>query len=219
MKDVGMMNSLSSSCNNEERPKLENFLGVGGHTFADQLQEHKNKLCNYNHLNNGYDHNTSTYTTMYQQTSTDHHHHHEQAQHPNNDINGGAGNNSSTIGLSMIKNWLRNNPSAPAPLDNKVAGPPPPPPAASQTLSLSMSTGSQSSSTLPLLNANATTESCTSDGKLDAQTGGAIESVPRKSIDTFGQRTSIYRGVTRLINLISYLSLSLCCCCMEVMDG
>jgi AP2-like factor (ANT lineage) len=26
----------------------------------------------------------------------------------------------------------------------------------------------------------------------------AIEAVPRKSIDTFGQRTSIYRGVTRL---------------------
>ncbi|KAJ6311993.1 hypothetical protein OIU77_013697 [Salix suchowensis] len=31
---------------------------------------------------------------------------------------------------------------------------------------------------------------------LDSQTV-AIESVPRKSIDTFGQRTSIYRGVTR----------------------
>ncbi|KAL1532843.1 AP2-like ethylene-responsive transcription factor plt2 [Salvia divinorum] len=27
--------------------------------------------------------------------------------------------------------------------------------------------------------------------------GAAIESVPRRSIDTFGQRTSIYRGVTR----------------------
>uniref|UniRef100_J3LEQ9 AP2/ERF domain-containing protein n=1 Tax=Oryza brachyantha TaxID=4533 RepID=J3LEQ9_ORYBR len=34
-------------------------------------------------------------------------------------------------------------------------------------------------------------------GAMDSPGGGAIEAVPRKSIDTFGQRTSIYRGVTR----------------------
>ncbi|GMN26167.1 hypothetical protein TIFTF001_001205 [Ficus carica] len=71
-----------------------------------------------------------------------------------------------------------------------------------------MSTGSQSSSPLPLLAASSGGESSSSDNNkqqqqqqqprttaagLDSQTG-AIEAVPRKSIDTFGQRTSIYRG-------------------------
>ncbi|KAH7684995.1 AP2-like ethylene-responsive transcription factor domain-containing protein [Dioscorea alata] len=32
---------------------------------------------------------------------------------------------------------------------------------------------------------------------VDAQSGASTDAVPRKSIDTFGQRTSIYRGVTR----------------------
>lgn len=83
-----------------------------------------------------------------------------------------------------------------------------------QSLSLSMSTGSQPGSALPLLNANgglngvesscsdnnkqqkATAATATAGIDLESQTG-AIEAVPRKSIDTFGQRTSIYRGVTR----------------------
>ncbi|KAL6346453.1 hypothetical protein AAG906_033249 [Vitis piasezkii] len=72
-------------------------------------------------------------------------------------------------------------------------------------VSLSMSTGSQSSSPLPLLTASAGGggsggESSSSYNKkatpLDSQTS-AIETVPRKSMDTFGQRRSIYRGVTR----------------------
>lgn len=101
-------------------------------------------------------------------------------------------NNINGMGLSMIKNWLRSNPPPPPPLpphdkagDNEAL------PAAvggGQTLSLSMSTSSQSS-----------------DNKVGGGGGGggAIESVPRKSIETFGQRTSIYRGVTRFLVLLT----------------
>nr|CAD1819958.1 unnamed protein product [Ananas comosus var. bracteatus] len=74
----------------------------------------------------------------------------------------------------------------------------------SQSLSLSMSTGSQSSSPLPLMGSGGGGESSSSENKNKGSVGsavdeqsGAIEAVPRKSIDTFGQRTSIYRGVTR----------------------
>ncbi|RLM79318.1 hypothetical protein C2845_PM12G11800 [Panicum miliaceum] len=75
----------------------------------------------------------------------------------------------------------------------------------SQSLALSMSTGSH----LPMVVAggNASTGAAASDstssenkrasGAMDSPSSGAIEAVPRKSIDTFGQRTSIYRGVTR----------------------
>ncbi|KAF5193553.1 Ap2-like ethylene-responsive transcription factor [Thalictrum thalictroides] len=103
----------------------------------------------------------------------------------------------------MIKTWLRNQPAPPPQQavaaeqqhqpENKTNS--------AQTLSLSMSTGSQSSSPLPLITTGVAGESSSTDNKqkttpLDSQTG-AIEATPRKSIDTFGQRTSIYRGVTR----------------------
>lgn len=78
----------------------------------------------------------------------------------------------------------------------------------SQSLALSMSTGPQH---LPMVVAGggggasgaAASESTSSENKrasgaMDSPSSGAIEAVPRKSIDTFGQRTSIYRGVTRL---------------------
>lgn len=123
---------------------------------------------------------------------------------------------SGTIGLSMIKTWLRNNPSTSQP-DNKngnndaVACTSFP---SAQSLSLSMSTGTQSTSALPLLTAtscsdgegggqifaseNLTANKQQTGGiRLDNSQSSAIEAVPRKSIDTFGQRTSIYRGVTR----------------------
>ncbi|KAL6899402.1 hypothetical protein ACP4OV_006060 [Aristida adscensionis] len=73
-----------------------------------------------------------------------------------------------------------------------------------QSLALSMSTGSH----LPPMvvagggASGAASESTSSENKrasgaMDSPSGGAVEAVPRKSIDTFGQRTSIYRGVTR----------------------
>ncbi|KAL0402668.1 UNVERIFIED_CONTAM: AP2-like ethylene-responsive transcription factor BBM2 [Sesamum latifolium] len=175
--------SHSLSLENQETPKLENFLGVGGQTsFAHDHhhhhQHHNKKLCLDDIASNSDTNYDTSNFNIYQET--------EPTSHTNTTTN-------STIGLSMIKNWLRSNP---APPDNKggadeaVAPPPPAGPAAAgaQTLSLSMTT-----------NGNAM-ESCASDSKLaDSQAagGGAVESVPRKSIDTFGQRTSIYRGVTR----------------------
>ncbi|KAF0918746.1 hypothetical protein E2562_026055 [Oryza meyeriana var. granulata] len=74
-----------------------------------------------------------------------------------------------------------------------------------QSLALSMSTGSH----LPIVVAggggsastgaaeSTSSENKRTSGAMDSPGGGAIEAVPRKSIDTFGQRTSIYRGVTR----------------------
>ncbi|KAJ9546129.1 hypothetical protein OSB04_025836 [Centaurea solstitialis] len=128
----------------------------------------------------------------------------------------------SSIGLSMIKNWLRNNPShqqnnptAARAAENHGGG------AAvmgggggrSNELSLSMSTGS---SPLPVIEASyggtggggGGDSGCSDNKRQQAEAvtvaavdsgggGGGSEAVPRKSIDTFGQRTSIYRGVTR----------------------
>ncbi|RZC29671.1 AP2-like ethylene-responsive transcription factor PLT2, partial [Glycine soja] len=69
--------------------------------------------------------------------------------------------------------------------------------------SLSMSTGSQSSTSLLLLTASVDNGESSSDNKqpntsaaLDSSQTEAIETAPRKSIDTFGQRTSIYRDLT-----------------------
>lgn len=202
---------VATPCNSQE-PKLENFLG--GHSFSD----HEQKLHGCTTV---YDTTTTTTTTvgagdyMFIPTNCS-------LQHPSDDTTNNArtenntsssNNNSSSIGLSMIKTWLRNQPApatTPAQPESKNASG-----GGAQSLSLSMSTGSQSGSPLPLLNANgginggesssdnnkqqkttaATTTTMGTTG-VDSQTG-AIEAVPRKSIDTFGQRTSIYRGVTR----------------------
>ncbi|XBH63199.1 hypothetical protein VPH35_117233 [Triticum aestivum] len=74
----------------------------------------------------------------------------------------------------------------------------------SQSLALSMSTGSGSHLPMAVVSGSASggvSESTSSENKrasgaMDSP-GGAVEAVARKSIDTFGQRTSIYRGVTR----------------------
>jgi AP2-like factor (ANT lineage) len=68
-----------------------------------------------------------------------------------------------------------------------------------QSLSLSMSPGSQSSCvTAPSQISPTGTESVTMDAKKrGAAKLGQKQPVHRKSIDTFGQRTSQYRGVTR----------------------
>ncbi|XP_042038076.1 AP2-like ethylene-responsive transcription factor AIL1 [Salvia splendens] len=145
------INTYSCSSQNLEdqnRPKLENFLGV--------------------HQENSYN--------IYQEN--------EATSNPNPNPN----TTTSTIGLSMITNWLRNNPTPPHAAETKTA--PPPSAASSQSLSLSIS---QSTTPLPS-DTKLATESQT---VVSASATVAIESVPRKSIDTFGQRTSIYRGVTR----------------------
>lgn len=67
-----------------------------------------------------------------------------------------------------------------------------------QSLSLSMSPGSQSSNTLVGAQPpNVTAETSPETRKRGAGRAGSKEASPRKSIDTFGQRTSVFRGVTR----------------------
>lgn len=169
------INPFSCSSNgqnleDENRPKLENFMGVH--------HQEQQKSSNYEVSGNENSYNNS----IYQESEATSHSH----SHSNN-------NNSSTIGLSMITNWLRNNP---APAGSKEAAPP-----AAQTLSLSMSTGSHSSSPLPSDTKIGSAAAAAAVVAVETAAATAIESVPRKSIDTFGQRTSIYRGVTRLIFL------------------
>ncbi|KAF0893059.1 hypothetical protein E2562_021320 [Oryza meyeriana var. granulata] len=129
--------------------------------------------------------------------------------------NGGGGNG--TIELSMIKTWLRSNQSQPqqqhtdqdmttdasassyacsdvlvGSCNGGAAGGT----ASShgQGLALSMSTGSVAAAGGGAVRA----ESSSSENKrVDSPSGAVDGGVPRKSIDTFGQRTSIYRGVTR----------------------
>ncbi|XP_042509617.1 AP2-like ethylene-responsive transcription factor BBM2 [Macadamia integrifolia] len=230
-----MRGSTSDHKLDQEEPKLEDFLG--GHSFTD----HEQKLAGCNSITtSAYDTTNGDY--MFSNCSLQ-----LPSAAPNSGSSGGGGggggginvtaNESSSnnnysnnsIGLSMIKTWLRNKPApAQAPPENKNDGSSSCGGSAatavnngtltsSQTLSLSMSTGSQSSSALPLLPAadhggnvgsggggsGSGVDCSSSENKdkttttgLDSQTG-AIEAVPRKSIDTFGQRTSIYRGVTR----------------------
>ncbi|RRT75766.1 hypothetical protein B296_00010831 [Ensete ventricosum] len=213
-----LVGSSSSNQNNmvEDEPKLEDFLG--GNSFSDH--DHKVLPAGlsgaYNSSGDEYMFSSSPFEV--QDTSMVTSSAHDGALM--NDANGGSSSNS--IGLSMIKTWLRNQPNIPqqqasinssndmggvtgtncggammADVVGSLTN--------SQGLSLSMSTGSQSSSALPLLAAGPSGggESSSSDnkqkgigGSLDAQTG-AMEAVSRKSVDTFGQRTSIYRGVTR----------------------
>ncbi|XP_024970781.1 AP2-like ethylene-responsive transcription factor BBM1 [Cynara cardunculus var. scolymus] len=114
----------------------------------------------------------------------------------------------SSIGLSMIKNWLRNNP-APSHQQNNTTATTRPTEShdnndggaaamggfcggRSNELSLSMNSSSSDNKRQQM--EVATTVDSENGG---GGGGGAIEAVPRKSIDTFGQRTSIYRGVTR----------------------
>ncbi|KAJ4798847.1 AP2-like ethylene-responsive transcription factor [Rhynchospora pubera] len=86
-------------------------------------------------------------------------------------------------GLSMIKSWLRTQPVQPATQNNENksvdANSSSENPASSQNLALTMSNG---------------TEAKQGNGSIDTE---QVEAAPRKAIDTFGQRTSIYRGVTR----------------------
>ncbi|KAK6289525.1 hypothetical protein POUND7_001066 [Theobroma cacao] len=203
---------MGSSCNGQsldqsnQEPKLENFLG--NHSFSNHQQ---NKLHGCNTM---YNTTTGEYmfpncslqlpsedTTNARTSNGGDDNDNNNNKNNNNNTNINTSNGSSSIGLSMIKTWLRNQPAPPQPEAKNNGG-------ASQSLSLSMSTGSQTGSPLPLLTSStgggSGGESSSSDNNKQQKTptgmdseSGAIEAMPRKSIDTFGQRTSIYRGVTR----------------------
>lgn len=64
-----------------------------------------------------------------------------------------------------------------------------------QSLTLSMGSGKGSTSeTSASPSANAATASATAE---NSNNTSIVEAAPRRTLDTFGQRTSIYRGVTR----------------------
>lgn len=116
----------------------------------------------------------------------------------------GGGSINGCVGMSTIKTWLRNQPAPQRESENNgdidmhnISS--------SGSLSLSMGTCSQSSSSMQLRAASADGGGQRSVGNnnmeivasgLDGQSE-SNEIVPRKTVDTFGQRTSIYRGVTR----------------------
>ncbi|MCD9646643.1 hypothetical protein HAX54_036654 [Datura stramonium] len=85
---------MGNACNsqhletNQEPPKLENFLGIG----EQKLQQ----VCSNSSNNNNNNNNVGDYNNIYCSAS-------------NNNISENNANN--IIGLSMIKNWLRNNPT------------------------------------------------------------------------------------------------------------
>ncbi|XWS58933.1 hypothetical protein CRYUN_Cryun08bG0076800 [Craigia yunnanensis] len=198
---------MGSSCNSQnldqsnQEPKLENFLV--NHSFSNHQQ---NKLhgCNtmYTTTTGEYMFPNCSLQLPSEDTTNARTSNRGDDNNSNNNTNINTGNSGSSIGLSMIKTWLRNQ-SAPIQADAKSNG------GASQSLSLSMSTGSQRGSPLPLLptstGGGSGGESSSSDNNKQQKTpigmeitqGGASETMPRKPIDTFGQRTSIYRGVTR----------------------
>jgi AP2-like factor (ANT lineage) len=140
--------------------------------------------------------------------------------------NGGAGaasaNGGGSIGLSMIKNWLR---SQPAPMQPRAAAA-----EGVQGLSLSMTMAgtTQGATGMPLLagqrgrgpesvSTSAQSGAVVTAPKEDSggsgvagagalvavstdmggSGGASADNTARKTVDTFGQRTSIYRGVTR----------------------
>ncbi|KAM2895736.1 hypothetical protein FF1_010795 [Malus domestica] len=205
-----------------QQPKLENFLGRD--SFIADHHDHIQSSTNSAHAYNNNTASTNNTDYIFSRTASSLQLPLESAG-PTDVINGdGAGvkinNNSSSsnIGLSMIKTWLRNQPAPQQQEMNKndingigvsnTSTSTTASTTSAQTLSLSMSTagattaGDQTCSSDRDNNKQAiirTAAVTTTQSGIDSQTSTstAIEAVPRKSIDTFGQRTSIYRGVTR----------------------
>ncbi|KAG6480107.1 hypothetical protein ZIOFF_063585 [Zingiber officinale] len=217
--------NLHAGIHDDSRPKLEDFLG-GNSSFSD----HDQKVLPDQYMFS----NASSSFPVQDASILAHDHAAGGLVHAVRSSPSSSSNNNNSIGLSMIKTWLGNQPTGAVVLHqqhahNRSNNNHETAPAAgassssagnamnaaygnTQALSLSMSTGSQPNcggTSLPLLptaamsGAGGGESSCANDkqkgvggGQLDAQTG-AIEAVSRKPVDTFGQRTSIYRGVTR----------------------
>lgn len=93
---------------------------------------------------------------------------------------GGGGDSGGSLGLSMIKTWLSNQPVANVNRQDNGNG--------ARGLSLSMN----SSTTCDSNNYNNSNDVVQEKTIVDV-----VEATPKKTIESFGQRTSIYRGVTR----------------------
>ncbi|XP_030472309.2 AP2-like ethylene-responsive transcription factor BBM [Syzygium oleosum] len=133
-------------------------------------------------------------------SSSDHDHLHLNHNFNMGGSGSGSASSSSMLGLSMIKSWLRTHPpnsNTSTSLAGTEIGAP------AQALSLSTASASGGGCGIdhndpqmqtappapPLLRDNSSTD--------DTPTTLSADSLPRRSADTFGQRTSIYRGVTR----------------------
>ncbi|ESQ41733.1 hypothetical protein EUTSA_v10015354mg, partial [Eutrema salsugineum] len=93
---------------------------------------------------------------------------------------GGDGGGGGSLGMSMIKTWLRNNPVANVEHQDNGNG--------ARGLSLSMNSSTTCDGNNYTNNEVVVQEKTVVD---------VVEATPKKSIESFGQRTSIYRGVTR----------------------
>ncbi|XP_062228650.1 AP2-like ethylene-responsive transcription factor BBM2 [Phragmites australis] len=213
-------------------PKLEDFLG--GISFSEQ---HRKASCNMIPSSSSTCYASSGVSTGYQL----YHHPSSELQFADsvmvastaglhdgggmlssaatNGSAGAASGNGGSIGLSMIKNWLRSQPAPPQPSVEVAGGV-----QASQGLSLSMNMAETQGAGMPLLAAERgrapeSVSTSAQGGTMAARkddsggsggagalvavstgTGGSgtsAEASARKTVDTFGQRTSIYPGVTR----------------------
>nr|AAS97941.1 AP2/EREBP transcription factor [Arabidopsis thaliana] len=97
----------------------------------------------------------------------------------NGDCGGGDGGGGGSLGLSMIKTWLSNHSVANANHQDNGNG--------ARGLSLSMNSSTSDSN-----NYNNNDDVVQEKTIVDV-----VETTPKKTIESFGQRTSIYRGVTR----------------------
>lgn len=130
-------------------------------------------------------------------SSSDHDHLH--LNHNHNKGGSGTASSSSMLGLSMIKSWLRTHPPN-SNTSTSLAGTEIGAPAQALSLSTASASGGgsaidrndpqmQTAPPLPPPLDNSSTD--------DTPTTLSVDSLSRRSVDTFGQRTSIYRGVTR----------------------
>lgn len=112
----------------------------------------------------------------------------------NNSENGGDGNGGcgggdgagGSLGLSMIKTWLTNQPVSNVDHQENNGN-------AARGLSLSMNSSTTCDSNKYNNRNNVVQEKTNVD---------SVDATPKKTIESFGQRTSIYRGVTRFSSFI-----------------
>lgn len=100
---------------------------------------------------------------------------------------GGRDGSGGSLGLSMIKTWLSNHPVANVNYQDNGNG--------GRGLSLSMNSSTNCDSNNYNNNNDVVQEKTIVD---------VVEATPKKTIESFGQRTSIYRGVTRFPSSIYF---------------
>jgi len=76
-----------------------------------------------------------------------------------------------------------------------------------QSLTLSMgSTGAAAAEVATVKASPAETSADNSSSTTNTRGGAIVEATPRRTLETFGQRTSIYRGVTRCLRCLNFFA-------------